>query len=146
MNQSNVQPLSTRTKFNYESIEEAFPAVDAGLTPFGNRVLVQIRTPKRKSAGGIILTDETKETELWNTQVARVVSLGPVAFKNRDTLEHWPEGDWCKIGDFVRVPKYGGDRWFVPVRNDEQALFCLFKDLDLIGAVTIDPLLVVAFI
>lgn len=141
-----IQPQPIATRYSYESIEEAFPEVNPGLVPFGARVLVQIRTPKKKSAGGILLGAETQETELWNTQVAKVIAFGPVAFRNRDTLEKWPENEWCKVGDFVRVPKYGGDRWFVPVRQDEQALFCLFKDLDLIGAVTIDPLSVVAFI
>ena len=103
--------LDTRTRYDYGTIEEAFPTADPGAIPFGNRVLVQIRTPKKKSRGGIELIPEAVETELWNTQVARVVTLGPVAFRNRDTLEPWPEGDWCKPGDFVRVPKYGGDRW-----------------------------------
>jgi hypothetical protein len=35
-----------------DAMEEAFPAVDAGIQPFGSRVLIQIRTPKKKSAGG----------------------------------------------------------------------------------------------
>lgn len=131
-----------------EELAEAFPSVDPGLVPYGNRLLVQIRTPKRVSKGGIILHEETRETELWNTQVAKVVSLGPVAFKNRDTLENWPEGDWCQPGEFVRVPKYGGDRWEVPIpgRKEERALFVIFKDLDIIGRVTTDPLSVLAFI
>ena len=91
----------------YENaLAEAFPAVEAGIQPFGSRVLVQIRTPKSTSAGGIILSTDTKDTEKWNTQVAKVVSIGPVAFKNRTTLEAWPEGDWCQVGDFVRVAKY----------------------------------------
>lgn len=138
--------MSALPKFHYESLEEAFPEVDAGLQPYGSRLLVQIRTPKSRSKGGILLGNETKETELWNTQVAKVIALGPVAFRNRDTLEAWPEGDWCKPGEFVRVPKYGGDRWFVSLPNGDQALFTLFKDLDIIGRVTCDPLSVVAFI
>lgn len=137
-----------KPKLDAKAIEEAFPHVDAGLVPFGTRVLVQIRTAKAKSQGGILLHAETKETEKWNTQVARVVALGPVAFSNRDTLKVWPEGSWCKPGDFVRVPKYGGDRWevAVPGREGEPALFALYKDMDIIGAITGDPLAVVAFI
>jgi co-chaperonin GroES (HSP10) len=131
----------------YENaLAEAFPAVEAGIQPFGSRVLVQIRTPKSTSAGGIILSTDTKDTEKWNTQVARVVSIGPVAFKNRTTLESWPEGDWCQVGDFVRVAKYGGDRYEVPVNNNESAMFVIFNDLDIIGKVTIDPTQIRAFI
>lgn len=127
-------------------LAEAFPAVEAGVIPFGSRVLVQIRSAKRKSAGGIILTDSDKETELWNTQVAKVIAVGPLAFKNRNTMEQWPEGGWCQAGDFVRVAKYGGDKWQVPMANGENALFVIFNDLDIIGKVTGDPLAVRAFI
>jgi co-chaperonin GroES (HSP10) len=106
-----------------------------------------MRTPKKVSAGGIIIPDEARETEMWNTQVAKVISLGPTAFKNQDTLEPWKEGDWCKPGEFVRVNKYGGDRWRVPVPGtDDYALFVVFKDLDLIGALTVDPLSVTAYL
>ena len=131
----------------YENaLAEAFPAVEAGIQPFGSRVLVQIRTPKSTSAGGIILSTDTKDTEKWNTQVAKVVSIGPVAFKNRTTLEAWPEGDWCQVGDFVRVAKYGGDRYEVPVNSNESAMFVIFNDLDIIGKVLTDPLKIKAFI
>jgi co-chaperonin GroES (HSP10) len=129
-----------------DALKEAFPAVEAGIVPFGSRVLVQIRTPKTTTAGGIILSTDTKDTEKWNTQVAKVISIGPVAFKNRTTLEDWPEGDWCKEGDFVRVAKYGGDRWEIPLSNGESAMFVIFNDLDIIGKVTTDPLKVKAFI
>jgi co-chaperonin GroES (HSP10) len=134
--------------FDYNSLDDAFPSIDPGLTPFGDRVLVQMRTPKKQSAGGIILPGETQETELWNTQVAKVISLGSTAFCNQDTLELWKEGHWCKPGEFVRVPKWGGDRWQVPLpnRSGEFALFVVFKDLDLIGAITGNPLDVVAYV
>ena len=130
------------------NLDEAFPSVEPGLIPFGSRVLVQIRSPKKTSSGGIILHNETRETEIWNTQIAKVHSLGPLAFKNRNTMESWPEGSWCKPGEFVRVPKYGGDRWKVPygVNNDEEALFVIFNDLDIVGGVVGDPLAIKAFI
>jgi len=127
-------------------LDQAFPEVNAGILPFGSRVLVQIRRPQLKSAGGIILHDETKETEKWNTQVARVQSLGPLAFKNRDTMKPWPEGDWCEPGQFVRVPKYGGDRWEVKMEDGGSALFVIFNDLDIVGLVTTNPLEIKAFI
>ena len=146
---ANVTDLP-RTRLDYASIEEAFPKADPGITPLGNRVLVQIRSPKRRSAGGLFLPEESRDTEMWNTQAALVISCGEVAFKNRDTLEPWPEGDWVTPGQFVRVPKYGGDRFQVPVpgsKDNEQALFVLFKDLDMIGRIPVDRVLdVVAFI
>jgi|TARA_R110000824_G_scaffold275213_1_gene463913 co-chaperonin GroES (HSP10) len=128
-----------------DALAEAFPAVDAGIQPFGSRVLVQIRTAKTKTSGGIILTSDTSDTEKWNTQIGKVISVGPLAFKNRNNMESWPEGDWCKEGEYVRVAKYGGDRWEVPL-EDGAALFVIFNDLDIIGSVTGDPLKIKAFI
>jgi co-chaperonin GroES (HSP10) len=130
-------------------LQQAFPPVDPGVTPFGGRVLVQIRTPKTK-VGSIILTDNAKDTEKWNTQVAKVISLGSIAFHDRKTRQAWPEGDWCKPGDFVRVPKYGGDRFEVPLTERlgeaEHALFVVYNDYDLIGKVDGDPLAIKAFV
>ena len=128
------------------ALAEAFPAVDAGIQPFGSRVLVQIRNPKQRTASGIIIDSGSKDTEKWNTQVAKVISVGPLAFKNRNTMESWPEGSWCGPGEFVRVAKYGGDRWEIPLPDGDIALFVIFNDLDIIGRVTVDPLSIRAFI
>lgn len=133
--------------YDYTEVEEAFPEVDPGVNPFGYRVLVQIRSAMEVTKGGIIVPNESRETEIWNTQVAKVIKIGPVAFKNRDTLDLWPEGQWVQPGMFVRVPLYGGDRWNVPVPDSKgKALFVLFKDTDMIGEITGNPLDVVAFI
>lgn len=134
------------TKTYEDAMEEAFPAANAGVQPFGSRVLVQIRTPKQKTASGIIIDTGSRDTEKWNTQVAKVIKVGPLAYRNRNTMDPWPEGSWAHAGDYVRVPKYGGDRWEVPLENGESALFVIFNDLDIIGKVEGDPLAIRAFI
>lgn len=135
-----------KVEFQYDGEEDAFPAIDPGVQPFGSRVLLQIRRAKSKTKGGIILAGETRDTETWNTQVAKVIALGPLAFHNRNTMEPWPEGHWVKIGDYVRAPKYGGDRWSVRMDDGDEVLFCLFNDLDLLGKITGDPLAMKAFL
>ncbi len=144
----NVAEITTVEPESHEdAMSFAFPEIDSGVKPFGSRVLVQLRRPKSTTEGGIIIPEEARETEKWNTQVAKIIMLGPVAFKNRDTLDPWPEGDWCQPGDFVRCPKYGGDKWEVPVPgSNDPALFILFNDLDLGGEVTGNPLTIKAFI
>ena len=133
-----------------QELLEAFPIVDAEVQPLGSRVLVQVKSIRSKTKGGIILVDDTKDTELWNTTVAKVIAVGPVAFKNRDTLQSWPEGDWVQPGEFVRAPKYGGDRWKVPYLTpegeEEKAMFVIINDLDIIGRITGDPLKVQTFL
>lgn len=142
-----MREIANKIDWGFSSVDEAFPPVEAGVVPFGSRVLCQVRTPKRTTKGGIILTAETRETDHYNTQVAKVVAVGPLAFHNRNTMEPWPEGAWAAPGDFVRIPRYGGDRWSVPVNDGEdEAILVIFNDLDLVGKVTGDPLAIKAFL
>ena len=90
------------------SEEECFPAIDPGIDVAGDRVLVQLRREKTTSKGGIILVDETRQTLRFNETVAKVIQIGPLAYKSPDNLEPWIEGAWCKEGDLVRTIKYGG--------------------------------------
>ena len=128
----------------------AFPSVDPGAKPLGGRILVQLRRTKKKTSGsGIILVEETKETEKWQNMVAKVIDIGPLAFKHRDTMRAWPEGSWCDVGDFVRVPKWGGDRWEVAVPNEpdeDPALFAVFNDHEVIAKVLGNPLTMKAYL
>ena len=133
---------------NAAEIAWAFPSVDPGAQPLGARVLVQLRrTKQRATSAGIILVEETKESEKWNNMVAKVIAVGPLSFKKRDTMEPWPEGSWCELGDYIRVPKWGGDRWEVEVGEDEEkALFMILNDHEIIARVTGNPLEMRAFV
>jgi co-chaperonin GroES (HSP10) len=142
---------TTQPEASYEAaLQEAFPAVEPGAVPVGGRILVQWRATRNTvTSSGIVLVEETKETEKWNNQVAKVIAIGPLAFKKRDTLEPWPEGNWIEVGDYVRMPKWGGDRWEVPYGDPslgESALFSVFNDHEVIAKVTMDPLKVKAFL
>jgi co-chaperonin GroES (HSP10) len=126
----------------------AFPEVTPGQRPFGGRVIVQLRRVKKKS-GMIIIVDETKENEKWNNMIGKIVAIGPLAFKNRDTMQPWAEGSWAEIGDFVRVPRWGGDRWERSVPDEDgqdPVLFMTINDHELISAVTDDPLSFKAYV
>ena len=137
-----------KSSYKYDSLDSAFPKADPGLRPFGSDVLIQLKSPPTHSAGGIMLVEESRETDQWNMQIGKIIAFGPVCFCNRETLKPWPEGQWCEVGDYVRVPKYGGDRWWVDSEGaDGRALFVLFNDLDLKGKVPEDKALeMVAYI
>jgi co-chaperonin GroES (HSP10) len=135
-----MKTIANTVSYQYDDIDEAFPPADPGFKPFGSRVLIQIRTPKKTTKGGIIIIDEVRETEHYNTQIGKVIDVGVLAFHNRSTGEPWPEGAWFKVGDYVRVPKYGGDRWTRPTNDGEdEAIFVIFNELDVIGGATGDP-------
>jgi co-chaperonin GroES (HSP10) len=112
--------FGTKDEPDLRSEQECFPNIDPGVEILGDRVLVQLRREKITSKGGIILVDETRQTLRFNETVAKVIGIGPLAYKSPDDLSPWPEGPWCQVGDLVRTIKYGGDR-FVVQPDDEGA-------------------------
>jgi len=171
---SRLVTTSNSVDFDYATIEEAFPVVDPGMKPLGTTVLVQIRQPKLFSAGRIKLNDEVRKTEQYNTQVAKVIALGPLAFKmvkttidekgnETEELKDWATGQWYCPGDFVWIAKYGGDRFvrvatfkrkeynFESLRDEdvtarEEVLFAIFKAKDIHCVITDDPTKIKAFL
>lgn len=159
---------ANHTNFTYEGLDEAFPKADPNLVPTGHVILVQIRQPKRKTRGGIELPPEARSTEHYNTQIAKIIAMGSLCFKSPhhvtdeagnvtgETLVDWAGGPWHKPGDFVRVPRYGGDRFtaaiktvtevydpdekrMVPETVDDEVIFMLIKAKDILGSV-VNPL------
>lgn len=172
---SGVLTSSNSVTFDYDGLAEAFPDVDPGLKPLGSLGVFLIRRPKMKSAGGIILdagdtTTNARATEYYNTQVAKVISLGETAFKSvrnvdgEEKIFDWPEGPWFKPGDYVRVPKYGGDRFSVKatvkemqpvvggggrkelVEVEDEVIFAVFKVKEIQGVITGSPLKIKAYL
>ena len=132
--------------FSDADVREAFPDVNPEFRPFGGRIVVQMRLPKRKLSSGIILPDDSRDTERAQTPIGIIRAMGPLAFKNRDTLEDWGEGVWAKVGDFVRVPRWTGDRFEKQIDKDTVVEFFIMNDHELIGAVTGNPLEVKAYV
>lgn len=117
-------------------LEDAFPLVSSGVRPLGTRVLVQLRTVRTKTSSGIVLVEDTKQFNKVTTQLGKVVDIGPIAFRNRETGQLWPEGVWARPGDYIRLPKYGGDRFERKIPGtDDTALFCIFQDHEIIAKV-----------
>jgi co-chaperonin GroES (HSP10) len=140
--------IDSTVEGNASDVRDAFPVVDPGAKPLGARILVQLRRTKSKTTkGGIILVEETRETEKAQNMVAKVIEIGPLAFRKRDTMEPWPEGSWAEVGDFLRVPKWGGDRWDVLIPGtDDQVQFMVLNDHEVIAKITGNPLEVRAFV
>lgn len=155
---ASITKLKTSTILD-QTLEEAFPNVDPGTIPFGSLVLLQIKAAATKTKGGLVLVQNTVETEADNTRVAKVIAVGPLAFHDRAQAKPWPEGAWAQPGDYVRIGLYGGDRWRVlydvikikdrdgTVLREEKvyAEFALLEDLVLKGRVA-DPLATLAHI
>jgi len=108
-------------------LEEAFPEVNPGIKPLGARILVQLRTTRSTTASGIQIVRDTQKFNDESGQFAKIISLGPLAFCNRNSGEKWPEGIWANVGDIVRVAKYGGDRFCKEVDGND-VIFVIFDD------------------
>jgi co-chaperonin GroES (HSP10) len=136
-----------------KALRDAFPAVSSGKRPCGGRIQVQLRRVKETSKGGLILIEETKATEKWETTIGRLVKVGPLAFRHRETMKPWPEGAWAEIGQYITIPRWGGERWrrpipgmFDPRGKPEWAYFAEVNDHEIIDVVEEDPLSFVAYV
>lgn len=134
-----VNPWGQGLDVSHLKLDEMFPKIDHGLKPFGHRVLVQVRRVVTVTAGGIYLPKETRETEAYNGTIAKLIDVGPLAFKTRSTRESWPEGIWAEVGEYVHISRYGGDRWTVDMNDGlEPVVLALMGDADLLGKYTGD--------
>lgn len=128
------------------TLEEAFPDVDPNYQPLGHLVLLQVQVAKKYVGKEVQLElpEEVRAIIQANTQVAKVISWGPLAFCNRNTGQLWPEGAWVAKGDYIRIPKHGGDRWEIAYKGGVVP-FVVLRDLDLGGKVP-RPMEVIAFV
>lgn len=108
-----------------------FPEVEPGQAPTGYKILIQIRVVPEKTKGGLIITQDTRDADQIVTTVGKVVAVGPAAYRDRATGREWIGAPWCKVGDYVRVPKYAGVDFRV---ND--APFRYYNDEDVIAILT----------
>ena len=91
--------------------------------PTGWRLLVLPFKMKEKTKGGIIMSDVTIERQQVASQCGLVVALGDQCYDK----ERYPEGPWCKKGDWVvfarqdvsRIQIDGGE---VRLLNDDEIL------------------------
>ncbi len=74
----------------------------------GYMIAVKIYIPPEKTKGGIIKTDNTRENERYQSVAGLVVGVGPQAYKgrNQDGSPRFPEGPWCRVGDWILLPRY----------------------------------------
>ena len=103
--------------------------VDELPNPSGYRILVLPFTPKTKSAGGILFSQETLDKARIATTCGYVLKMGPLAYKDKDKFEE----PWCKKGDWVIFARYAGSR--LPIEGGEVRIL---NDDEVLGTVK-DP-------
>jgi co-chaperonin GroES (HSP10) len=98
--------------------------------PSGYRILCAIPEQEKEFESGILKADETVRIEETLTTVLFVVDLGPDCYSDK---ARFPNGPWCKKGDFVLAKPYSGSRLVIHGRE-----FRIIND-DTVEAVVDDP-------
>ena len=75
--------------------------------PTGWRILVLPFKINEKTKGGVIMNESTLERQQVASQCGNVIAMGPQCYKDN---ERYPEGPWCKVGDWVVFARYAGSR------------------------------------
>ena len=113
-----TEPLNPE---NIKSVVDELP------TPSGWRLLVLPFTPKEKTSGGIIISQESLDRLRIATNCGYVLKIGPLAYHDK---EKYPTGPWCKKGDWVIFARYAGSR--LPIEGGEVRLL---NDDEVLGTI-----------
>ena len=116
-----------KESLNPENIKSV---IDELPTPTGWRLLVLPFTPKDKTAGGIIIAQESLDKARIATNCGYVLKIGPLAYLDK---EKYPTGPWCKEKDWVIFARYAGSR--LPIEGGEVRLL---NDDEVLGTIP-DP-------
>ena len=102
--------------------------------PTGWRILILPFKMNQKTKGGVILGESTLEKQQVASQCGNVLAVGPHAYQDKD---RFPNGPWCKVGDWVMFARYAGSRikiegGEVRLLNDDEVLATSEKPADIL--------------
>ena len=98
--------------------------------PKGYRLLIALPEIDEKTQGGVIMPDGLVKDESTASIIGFVIKMGADAYADK---ERFPNGAWCKEGDFVIFRSYSGTRFKVAGKE-----FRLIND-DTVEGVVDDP-------
>jgi chaperonin GroES len=75
--------------------------------PTGWRIIVLPFRMDEKTKGGIFMGQDTLDKQQVASQCGNVLAMGPQCYKDK---ERYPDGPWCKKGDWVIFARYAGSR------------------------------------
>ena len=92
--------------------------------PTGWRLLILPYRGKGQTEGGVLLPDQTIDRESIATVCGYVLSVGSLAYKDK---EKFPTGPWCGEKDWVIFGRYSGARFKIDggevrILNDDEVI------------------------
>ena len=111
------------------------PLLDRMPTPTGWRMLILPYRGKGKTVGGVYLPDKIVDDSQLTTVVGYVLKLGILAYEDK---EKFPDGPWCKQGDWVIFARYAGSRFRIEggevrILNDDEILATIQDPEDIVS-------------
>tara|TARA_Y100001960_G_C13997828_1_gene505293 strand:+ start:73 stop:516 length:444 start_codon:yes stop_codon:yes gene_type:complete len=102
--------------------------------PTGWRILILPFKMKEKTKGGIFMGQDTLERQQVASQCGNVLAVGPDAYKD---TKRFPDGPWCKVGDWIMFARYAGSRikiegGEVRLLNDDEVLATIENPEDIL--------------
>ena len=104
--------------------EDKEPAMERVPQATGWRMVILPYKGVEKTKGGLLLTDKAIEEQQLTTNVGLILSMGSDAYADKNKF---PDGPWCKKGDWVVFAKYAGSRVRIEggeirILNDDEIL------------------------
>ena len=103
-----MQELSTISE-NSTSINDPDPDI-SGFRITGHNLVLKPLHVEGKTKGGLIIPGKTHKDLQYLMNVCKVLDLGPRAYIQDKFKQDGKLVPWCKKGDFVLIPKIGGQK------------------------------------
>ena len=137
-----IKPKGLEIPSPYNSKKQTIPTSPEGVKdyisilpkPVGYRMLIRPWSGEKKTKGGILITETTQETIEMTTVVGLVILMGDLCYKDE---KKFPNGAWCKEGQFVIYGRYAGSRFKTKygehrILNDDEVIATIRRPEDIL--------------
>tara|TARA_Y100000114_G_scaffold55858_1_gene51143 strand:+ start:146 stop:556 length:411 start_codon:yes stop_codon:yes gene_type:complete len=129
-----IIPSYLKGKVEDKKEENKGPAMDRVPKATGWRIVVLPHKGIEKTKGGLLLTDKAIEEQQLTTNVGLILNMGPDAYADKNKF---PNGPWCKEGDWVVFARYAGSRVKIEdgeirILNDDEILSTVKDPTDIL--------------
>ena len=129
-----IFPSYLKGKIEDKKEQNKQPALDKVPKAVGWRITVLPHKGIDKTKGGLLLTDKAIEEQQLTTNVGLILNMGPDAYSDKTKF---PNGPWCKKGDWVVFARYAGSRVKIDggeirILNDDEILSTVEDPTDIL--------------
>jgi chaperonin GroES len=129
-----IIPSYLKGKVEDKKEENKEPAMDRVPKATGWRIVILPHKGIEKTKGGLLLTDKAIEEQQLTTNVGLILNMGPDAYADKNKF---PNGPWCKEGDWVVFARYAGSRVKIEdgeirILNDDEILSTVKDPTDIL--------------